>query len=79
MKQWVALSFVAAAAVGILVALAILMSVHHLFDVLGHPSQDQTFQWAAVFGGLGAAVSLGSILLAIGLVRFGTKRITGNH
>jgi hypothetical protein len=69
---WLWLSLTVAAVVGVLAALAILVAVHHLFDVLGQgslPSQDHTFQSAAAMGGLAAAITVAAILIAIGSVR----------
>jgi hypothetical protein len=54
--------------VGVLTGVAIHIGLHHLFDVLGTgslPSQDLSFVWAAVFGGLAAAIALAAILIAV--------------
>jgi len=67
------MSLLVAATVGVLTALAILIAVHHLFDVLGGgslPSQDHSFQNAAILGGLAAALAVEAILIAIGSLRF---------
>jgi hypothetical protein len=70
--NWRVMAFTVGAAVGVLTAVAILVSVHHLFDVLGGgslPSEDHSFQWGAAFGGLAAAIAVTAVLLALGSIR----------
>jgi hypothetical protein len=78
-KVWIGAAVAVACVVRVLTALALLAAVHHLFDVLGNgglPSQDKSFQWAAVSGGLASALAVGSVLIAVGMKRRMPPRTT---